>query len=184
MIETEYSFIVAPEGAEINESVKKPVSKSMLANIRCIYVPALRNPSEQLRNVSGTLLNRLFRNIKWDSSIKEKMREHIDIVNKTVQSIPDIDRVNTALQKQWSAFHSDTRYGTTKINVNSTEINNILKHTEVKFSPTEVTRDYNVNELGDGLRSLFYFSLVNTLLEMETDLLKQISEMPAESIKL
>ena len=183
LIDAKYYFIVAPEGAEISESVKKPANKTILSNIRCIYVPALRNPSEQLRNVTGTLFNRLFRNIKWDDSTKEKLKKHIGIVNKTVQNIPDIGKVNTTLQSQWSAFHDDQRYGTTKINVNSTEIDDLLKHTEIKFSPTEVPRDYDVNELGDGLRSLFYFSLVNTLLSTETELLKEISTTPAEADK-
>ncbi len=183
LIESKYYFIVAPEGEEITESVKKNANKTILANIRCIYVPALRNPSEQLRNVTGTLFNRLFRNIKWDSDTKEKLKKHIDIVNKTVQNIPDIGKVNTTLQTQWSAFHSDNRYGTTKINVNSTEIDDILKHTAIKFSPTEVPRDYDVSELGDGLRSLFYFSLVNTLLEIETDLLEEIGKTPVETDK-
>ncbi|MBR4720165.1 MAG: AAA family ATPase [Clostridia bacterium] len=183
LIESKYYFIVAPESAEISESVKKHADKTILSNIRCIYVPALRNPSEQLRNVTGTLFNRLFKNIKWDEHTKEKLKKHIGIVNKTVQNIPDISKVNTTLQTQWSAFHGDNRYGTTKINVNSTEIDDLLKHTEISFSPTEVPRDYDISELGDGLRSLFYFSLVNTLLSMETDLLKEISTTPAEKDK-
>ncbi len=183
LIDSKYYFVVSPEDVEISESVKMPANKTTLSNIRCIYVPALRNPSEQLRNVTGTLFNRLFKNIKWDDTTKEELKKHIDKVNKTVQNIPDIGKVNTTLQSQWSAFHDDERYGTTKINVNSTEIDDLLKHTEIKFSPTEVPRDYDVNELGDGLRSLFYFSLVNTLLSMETELLKEISTTPAETDK-
>ena len=179
LIESNCYFVVAPEGVEISESVKKPANKTILSNIRCIYVPALRNPSEQLRNVTGTLFNRLFRTIKWNDTTKEKIKKHIDIVNKTVQNIPDIEKINTTLQSQWATFHDDQRYGLTKINVNSAEIDNLLKHTEIKFSPTEVPRDYDVSELGDGLRSLFYFSLVNTLLSMETELLREISTTPA-----
>ena len=41
IIESKYSFIVASEGAEIAESVKKPASKTTLSNIRRIYVPTL-----------------------------------------------------------------------------------------------------------------------------------------------
>ena len=62
------------------------------------------------------------------------------------------------------------------IEFNSTDIESALKTAAIKFAPTEIPRDYNVNELGDGLRSLFYFSLVNTLLRAEQDLAKKIEE--------
>ena len=70
LIDVKYSFIIAAESDEITASVMKPAHRNMLSNIRCIYIPALRNPSEQLKNVTGTLLNRLFQNIEWDPKRK------------------------------------------------------------------------------------------------------------------
>lgn len=183
LIETNYYFIVTAETEEITESVKKSANKNVLSNVRCIYVPAIRNPTEQLKNVTGTLLNRLLRNIKWDAKTKKMLEGYITKINSTVQEVPDINEVNTVLQSQWTSFHDDKRYGNAIISVNSSDVDTLLKHTEVKFAPTELPRDYDVSELGDGLRSLFYFSLVNTLLELETKLLKELSEKPAETDK-
>ena len=183
LIDTSYSFILAAESEEIIDSVKISANKNLLSNIRCVYVPAIRNSADQLRNVAGTLLNRLLRNIKLDSKTRETLENSIAEINKTVQDAPDIAEINTILQSQWTSFHDDERYGNTKISVNASDVNSLLKHTQVKFAPTEIPRDYDVNELGDGLRSLFYFSLVNTLLEIETKLLKEISEKPVEADK-
>ena len=117
------------------------------------------------------------------SKTKELLEKSIIKINKIFQKTKDIKEMNAVLQLQWESFHDDERYGTTKINVSPPDIDNLLKRTEVTFAPTETPRDYDVSELGDGLRSLFYFSLVNTLLEMETKLLQEISNKPAETDK-
>ena len=68
------------------------------------------------------------------------------------------------------------RYSNPKINFNSSNLETILKRVDVTFSPTETSRGYRVEELGDGLRSLFYLSLVNTFLEIEEEILKSIKD--------
>jgi hypothetical protein len=42
-----------------------------------------------------------------------------------------------------------------------------VNHPAVAFSPTPEEREYEIEELGDGLRSLFYFSMVKGLVELE-----------------
>lgn len=41
---------------------------------------------------------------------------------------------------------------------------------EISFNPTEVDRPYKIDELGDGYRSLFYFTLVCALLKIEENI--------------
>ena len=50
------------------------------------------------------------------------------------------------------------------------DLDSILKKLEMRFSPGDVDRPYTVDELGDGYRSLFYISLVTTLLGLEAEM--------------
>ncbi len=180
-IDTKYYFVVSSESEELSEATKKSAPRNILSNIKCIYVPALRNPSEQLRNVSGTILYRLLSGVKWTPKITDKLKGFIDNINNTVEAVPRVTNVQTVLQNQWSKYHDDLRYAQTKIAFSASDINSILKNAEIKFSPTELPRDYDVSELGDGLRSLFYFSLVNTLLKVENDTFNKATEAGEES---
>lgn len=178
-IDTNYYFIISSESREINETTKVNATRSILSNIKCIYVPALRNPSEQLRNVSGTILYRLLNNVEWTSDTKEKLKDYFNLIDKTVEGIPGVLNIQNVLQKQWQKYHDDSRYANTKITFSASDLNSILKNAEIRFFPTELPRDFNVSELGDGLRSLFYFSLVNTLLRTESETLSEVTK-PAE----
>lgn len=181
VIETKCFFIRASEKDKLSDSVKTEASRSVLSNIKCIYVPALRNPSEQLKNASGTILYRLLSRIKWEEATRRTLQEHIDGINTTVQEVPAVNDIGLILQKQWAKYHDDQRYANTHISLNTSDIETLLKNTEIKFAPTEIPRDYDVCELGDGLRSLFYFSLVNTLLETEAIVLEKYRAGAIES---
>lgn len=176
-IDTRYNFIVKSVLVETNDDNKGTINaqRSILSNIKCIYIPAIRNPSEQLKNVSGTILYRLLSGITWNDEVRSQIKKHIGNVNSAVESVQGVQELEILLQKQWSRYHNDSRYNNTKISFNSSDIESIMKNTEIKFSPTELPRDYDISELGDGLRSLFYFSLVNTLLKYEENILKSIT---------
>lgn len=170
-----YYFIKSSENDEtISESSRIRAERSLLSNIKCLYIPALRNPSDQLKSVSGTILYRLFKSIEWLPEKKEELQVLIEQVNTTLNNVPDVVALQAVLQKQWNGYHKDTRYANAKIEFTSTDFNSVIKAAGIKFAPTEIPRDYDVSELGDGLRSLFYFTLVNTLLEVEKVALRNI----------
>lgn len=57
-IDSKISYITCPEFAEIEEGNRTNASRRDLDKIRVIYVPAVRDPSKQLKNASGTSFNR------------------------------------------------------------------------------------------------------------------------------
>ncbi|MCL2854595.1 MAG: AAA family ATPase [Defluviitaleaceae bacterium] len=174
-VDTRYYFVTSSEKLAIEETDKRPTRYSSFSTIRCIYVPALRNTSEQLKNVSGTMLYRLLNSIDWEES-SAALEGHMKKVNDEIVKVPGVSDLQDILQGQWHGFHNDGRYTNTKIEFNSTDMESALKTASIKFSPTEIPRDYEINELGDGLRSLFYFSLVNTLLRTEQKILESIEK--------
>jgi putative ATP-dependent endonuclease of the OLD family len=178
IIESNIFFIVAPEENEINEQQKKFINKMQLSLIKIIYIPALRNPAEQLKMVSGTILWRLINRINFDDSFKTDIDEQISNVHQIIDRQTGFSALKDIIKDQWKSYHNDKRYLNVDLNFNTNDIENILKKIDAKFSPTEVVNNYTVDSLGDGLRSLFYFSLVGSLIKTEELTLKEISENP------
>lgn len=169
-IESNLSFITVPEDEEISESGenKSPTTANEIrSNIQMIYVPAIREPSFQLRNASGTILWRILHGINWPEDIDSQINEKIKPVNSIFENQEGVKQVQEIISSQWKSFHRDYRYTEAKVKFTSSDLNTILDKIDIEFSPTEIPKSYNIDSLGEGLRSLFYFSLVNSLLELE-----------------
>lgn len=175
VIDYKYWYLTAPEAEALTDECKKPLSNADKAHIKIIYVPAIRNPSSQLKNASGTLLWRVLRGINWSDSAKQQIADKIGEVEQVFDSQQGVSAVQKAIKKQWKDYHRDHRYTNATIKFNSTDLETILKKVDVEFSPTVTTNSYSVDELGEGLRSLFYLSLVGSLLEIEDVVLKEVS---------
>jgi predicted ATP-dependent endonuclease of OLD family len=168
-------YYITSTTEEIETEDKHTVKRHDLDQIKVIYVPAIRKPDEQLKNVSGTIISRLLNGINWSDKTKAKIKTKAIETEKVFFEEKGVESLKNSLEYQWNGYHKDMRYSNPKINFNSTDLETILKKVEVTFSPTETSREYRVEELGDGLRSLFYLSLVNTLLEIEEEILKSIN---------
>lgn len=169
-IDFNLSFITVPEGEEIGESGenRSPTTVNEIrSNIQMIYVPAIREPSFQLRNASGTILWRILNGINWPEDINDQINEQIKPVNSIFDNQEGVKQVQEIISSQWKSFHRDYRYTEAKVKFTSSDLNTILNKIDIEFSPTEIPKSYNIDSLGEGLRSLFYFSLVNSLLELE-----------------
>lgn len=160
---------------EIKESDLQKANRQDLERIKMIYIPAIRQPNEQLKNVSGSIMYRLLNSIKWSDESKNKIQQRTELVEKAFLEEKSIELLATSLDTQWNEYHKDQRYSNAKIQFNNSDLETILKKVEVTFSPTETTRSFKSDELGDGLRSLFYLSIVDTLLDVEEKIMQEIS---------
>lgn len=169
-IEVNRYFVKVPEGEDIEEEDLVKLHSHHRALIQVIYVPAVRQPSKQLKNVSGSILGRLLNNIKWDDNKREEIKTETGRVNKIIQNQKGIEKLQTVVQTNWDSYHQDTRYKNADIGFNERDLDDILKNLQISFNPTFDSESYNVEKLGDGLRSLFYLSLVQSLLSIEQEL--------------
>ena len=169
-------YYITSSTEEIRNEDKRNVKRHDLDQIKMIYVPAIRKPDEQLKNVSGTIISRLLNGISWSEKTKEKIKTKVSETEEIFFEEIGVELLKKSLENQWNSYHRDIRYSNPKINFNSTNLETLLKKVEVTFSPTGIHRDYRVEELGDGLRSLFYLSLVNTFLEIEEGILESINK--------
>lgn len=166
-IEQKLYFVTVAEGIAESEADLVPVTPHQRSAIQVLYVPAVREPSTQLRNASGTILWRILNNISWPDDIDETIKIKMEPVNELFNGINGVSQIKSIISQEWKKYHKDIRYQDAKLHFNNSTLASILKKIEVSFSPTHDLGEYSVDKLGDGLRSLFYLSLVSSLLEAE-----------------
>ncbi|WP_412549437.1 ATP-dependent nuclease [Staphylococcus pseudintermedius] len=166
-IEQELVYVKIPYGHEEKEEdlTRVPIHHQKL--IQMMYIPAMRDPEKQLKNTSGTLLWRIFNGIEWPEGFDVDLQSKTDNIEKMFKYIQSIRDIEYILNNQWNKYHKDKRYAYSKFKFNNNNANEFLKNTEILFNPDIDGDSVKVNNLGDGLKSLFYITLVSTLLEIE-----------------
>lgn len=169
-IEQKVNFVICPVGQEVGTSFKTAPRK-ILDRIRYIYIPATRDTARQLKNVSGTMMSYLIKCFNWSKETLQEVTESILDLNSKFLNAEGVQIVDSSIKNQWKDYDFDSRYYNAELRFGGTDIDTILKKIDIVFEPTESGRAYTVNEMGDGLRSLFYISMVDSILKVENNLL-------------
>nr|WP_326184207.1 AAA family ATPase [uncultured Oscillibacter sp.] len=177
-IDSKISYITCPESVDIEDVDRTNALRRDLDKIRVIYVPAVRDPSKQLKNASGTMMYQIMSSINWSEETKENVKSKIKELNEQFEREKGVSMFGTSLDKQWKTYDSDDRYSTASLRFNSTDIETSIRKTEVVFEPTVTGKEYTIDQMGDGLRSLFYISLVDSILDVEGQMQREIETDP------
>ena len=177
-IDTQFYYISSDEDT-IRDEDKHRAPRKDLDKIRVLYVPASRTPEKELGNASGSMLSRLVNSINWTEDEINEITDKIDELNNTFLSENGaLTQINNEIQKSWELYHEDNRFSQAELIINSSEMAAALRQIALKFSPTTTEEAFTVSDLGDGLRSIFYFSLVDSILDIELEITKDREENP------
>lgn len=166
-VETSIVFITVPEGETEDDDTKRLFPKHLKGLIQVLYIPAIRKPSDQIRYVSGSILYRVLRLLNFNDKFKGDFNEKVEEINDLFKGLDEFNEIQSSLTSFWTKFHKDERYKQSNLGFGHSDLDSILKKLEVSFSPTETKRAFQINDLGEGYRSLFYLTLVCALLEVE-----------------
>ena len=100
-IESKIYYITCPEGEEITEEFKSPANRKDLDRIRVIYVPAVRDPSKQLKNASGTMMHQIMNSINWSATTQDKVKSKIQELNDQFLEEKGVSILGTSIHTQW-----------------------------------------------------------------------------------
>lgn len=173
-IESKICYITCSESETITDSVKVKADRKDLDRIRVIYIPAIRDPSKQLKNTSGTMINQIMSKVNWSDESIKRINTSIDTLNKSFLAEKGVSVLSESIKNQWMVYDSDHRYTNAELRFNSTDIDASIKNSEVVFSPAPMEKECSIEELSDGLRSLFYISLVDSILNVEIQINEEI----------
>lgn len=179
LIEDDLYFVRVSKGVEEQPENKLPFPGHLRGLIQVLYVPAIRRPAEQIKYASGSILYRILRRIKWDDTFKDDFQTHVDDISKLFKAQSDVDGIEKTIKKFWNKFHKDNRYKQADLNFGGNDFESILKKLEISFSPSGTSRPYRVDDLGEGYRSLFYLTLVCSMLDLEEKLVNNDDDSEA-----
>ena len=180
-IDYQIRYITCPESAEIEDKDYVNAQRRDLDKIRVIYVPAVRDPSKQLKNTSGAMMYQLINSINWKDERRNNIKSKIEELNSEFEAEQGVKILNDSLDKRWKNYDTNEKYKNVALKFNSADIETSIRRADVVFSPTETGNDYTVEQMSDGLKSLFYISLIDSILNIESTIKKEI-ETDSENI--
>jgi ABC-type cobalamin/Fe3+-siderophores transport system ATPase subunit len=151
---------------EVEESHRRRVQPGDRAKIRVIYVPATRDPDQQIRATTATTFGRLIDALAWDGT-DEAMKTKLAELEKEVATLPGIVTINTQIQTAWKGFYKGRVAKDVLFQALEEDPTALVKLLIPTFRPAETGRAMVASELSDGLRSLFSLSLSLGLFRVE-----------------
>ncbi|MFT6030253.1 MAG: putative ATP-dependent endonuclease of OLD family [Oleiphilaceae bacterium] len=152
----EYILEVDEHGEPTNPQT---VLRAERNHIQVHYLPARRDPSEHITYGTNALLGRLLRAINWENE-REEVKGFTDQISNSLANNPSVNNFSNSLQKIWTSVHKGTYFSDPKITFVASEIEALLRHLSISFSPGHDENFVDFSRLSDGQKSMLYLSLV------------------------
>lgn len=155
-IEEKFEYVLTQDG-----KTTQSVSRADRSLIQLHYLPAQRNPSDHIAYNTNALLGRLLRAVNWKHE-SENVRTLTEQINSCLENNTSVQTISDALKKTWEIVHKGSYFKEPKISFAHSEIENILRHMSVSFTPGHDEEIVDFSRLSDGQKSMLYLSLVLT----------------------
>lgn len=140
--------------------------------IQVHYLPAKREPSDHVAFGTNALLGRLLRSVNW-SNDRKAIKDLTDEISESLSTNDSVSLVSSILQNVWNDLHKGSYFTNPKINFSNSEIESLLRHMSVSFSPGHGQNNVDFSQLSDGQKSMLYLSLVLTSQAVGRKVLKE-----------
>ena len=152
---------------EVKEDHKTRVTGDQRSRVHVLYVPATRDPLKQLRQAAGTLLHRLLGAIRWSAEVQKKVAKASNESNQAFRAEPGVTVIEKMINRNWAALHDFKLLKNVHLRPLNPEFEDLLRQVEMVFSPGEGAAEQSAERLSDGLRSLFYLTLITAVFHAE-----------------
>ena len=156
---------------ENNEPITKTlVPRSDRNQIQAHYLPARRDPSNHIGFGTNALLGRLLRSINWDTE-RENINSLSEQINSCITSNSSISSLCTKLDESWGYLHTGKFFTKPQLAFGNSEVEALLKHMSISFSPGHGETNVDYSRLSDGQKSMLYLSLVLSSIKLNRDVI-------------
>lgn len=129
-------------------------------NSICVhYLPARRDPADHVAYSAQALLGRLLRSANWDDE-RDEIKDLADKICTKLDTNSSIATLADSLDGVWKNLHKGSFYSNPKVSFASSEIDALLKHVSISFSPGHEETIVDFSRLSDGQKSMLYLSFV------------------------
>ncbi len=136
------------------------------SKIRVVYVPATRDPSQQIRSTTATSFGRLLSALAWNGE-EENIKTKLTELQTGLAELAGIKTMNKLVQTSWHNFYDGRVAREVAFQALEKDPAALVKHLVPTFQPGEDGRTMLASDLSDGLRSLFSLSLSLGLFRVE-----------------
>ncbi|HFL1971303.1 TPA: ATP-dependent endonuclease [Stenotrophomonas maltophilia] len=157
-VEERFTCVVSEDenGNPIEES---RVSKQDRGAIHVHYLPARRDPADHISYSTNALIGRALRSADW-SAEREDIKSLTEQIGDGLRENSAIRGIASALTDQWGGLHKGSHYANPSVSFGRNEIENLLRHLSIGFTPGHGENLVDFSRLSDGQQSLLYVSLV------------------------
>jgi predicted ATP-dependent endonuclease of OLD family len=177
-------YWIKTDAAHPAEGDKVAMQNFDRSRIQVIYVPAARDPVRQMRQVSGSLLYRLLRAVNWSDAVRDAVQVASEQLRTAFRGEGGVVEIEQAIASAWRALHKFRAYSEVGIQPVGGRFEDLLRKVEIAFRPGEGGVEQGIDRLSDGLKSLFYFSLVGATFDIEQAARAGGSEILADELRL
>lgn len=180
-LDQELVWITSAEGVEPEQSV--PV-KSERSRIHVHYIPAVRDPLRQIKQVSGSVLHQLLDAVKWSDEVKKQVTESSDALDSAFHSEGGVQEIQSAIKNTWEELHSSSHHRNISIRPVTKRFEDLLKQVEASFSPGPAEQEEGLDLLSEGQKSLFYLALIASVFDIQDTIrTKQSKHLSADKLE-
>lgn len=122
------------------------------------YLPAQRDPADHIAYGANALLGRMLRAVKWDAE-RDEIKTLTDQISDSLAANPSVNALSESLKTTWATLHKGKFFADPKITFVASEIEALLRHMSVSFSPGHDESLVDFSRLSDGQKSMLYLSL-------------------------
>ena len=152
----QYVLDLNEDGSPLNTA---SVPRSERNHIQVHYLPARRDPADHIAFSANALLGRLLRAVNWNAE-RETIKNLTDDISDSLAGNASVASLSTKLTGAWKGLHKGSYFADPSITFVASEIEALLRHLSVSFSPGHDERLVDFSRLSDGQKSMLYLSLV------------------------
>lgn len=127
--------------------------------IQLHYLPARRDPAEHITFATNAILGRLLRAVNWEGE-REAVKEHTEQISQDIAANTSINALSNSIKSSWSSLHKGDFFKEPHITFVASEIESLLRHLSISFTPGHDETLVDFSRLSDGQKSMLYLSLV------------------------
>lgn len=152
----DYVLDVNPDGSPFSSAQVPRVERN---HIHVHYLPARRDPADHIAYGANALLGRMLRAVKWNKE-RDLIKSLTDQISDSLAANPSVHALSESLKTVWISLHKGNFFTDPKITFVASEIEALLRHMSVSFSPGHDEQLVDFSRLSDGQKSMLYLSLV------------------------
>lgn len=168
-VEERLEFVLSRD-TDGNPTKTQPMNGYARRRIQLHYLPARRNPKEQISYAPGSLLGNALRSANWKAE-NEKIQAWNAEITKSLAANPAIEAIGSQLTSNWGQLHKGDHYTSPTIGFGQSDLDLLLRQLTVNFGPSPQGSSSSFDMLSDGQQSLLYLTTVLSIHEVGRALL-------------